>query len=63
MRSHQIVAIAVVLVVGCAVKVFFFSAPVAEAKARAATLDILQMHRDYPAMKDLPAQDMKANPY
>ena len=63
MRSHHIVAIAVVLVAGFAVKVLYFSSPTAQAKSRFTTLNVLQMHKDYPNMKDLPAQKLEADPY
>ena len=60
MRSYHIVAIAVLLVVGWSVKVLF-SSPVAEAQLQATTMDVLQMHRDYPNMKDVPVQAIKAD--
>ena len=60
MRSYHIVAIAVLLVVGWSVKVLF-SSPVAEAQLQATTMDVLQMHRDYPNMKDGPVQAIKAD--
>ena len=60
MRSYHIVAIAVLLVVGWSVKVLF-SSPVAEAQLQATTMDVLQMHRDYPNMKGLPVQAIKAD--
>jgi Transcriptional regulator len=60
MRSYHIVAIAVLLVVGWSVKVLF-SSPVAEAQLQATTMDVLQMHRDYPNMKDVSVQAIKAD--
>jgi len=60
MRSHHIVAIAVLLVVGWGVKVLL-SSPIAEAQREATTMNILQMQSDYPNMKGLPVQDIKAD--
>jgi hypothetical protein len=58
MRSHHIVAIAVVLVIGVGIKVFFFG-PRAEASLdtpTSASMNVLQMHNDAP--KNLPTQKM-----
>jgi hypothetical protein len=60
MRSHHVVAIFAVLIIGFGVKVLFFSSPAAEAEVPDnASMNILQMHLDYPNMKDLPVQDVK----
>jgi len=58
MRSHHIIAVAVVLVVGIGVKVSFFS-QTAEANREAptnASTNVLQMNHDFPNMKNLPVQ-------
>jgi hypothetical protein len=58
MRSHHIIAVAVVLVVGIGVKVFFFG-QTAEANREPpthATMNVLKMHHDFPNMKNLPVQ-------
>ena len=61
MRYHHAIAVALVLVVGVAVKWFYFSTPtaVAEVAPTPPTLNLLQMHTDYPNMKELPVQDVK----
>ena len=61
MRIHHLVAVAAVLVMGTAVKVFFFASPAAQAEIELSNnqLDILQMHRDYPNMKSLPVLEIK----
>jgi hypothetical protein len=59
MRSHHVIAIAAVLVLGVGVKMFFFPNRPAEAQPQGLTnarMDIFQMHLDYPHAKDLPEQ-------
>ena len=62
-RSHHVIAIAVLLVAGFGVKVMFFSSQAARAEALPSVvrMDVLQMHLDYPNMKYLPVQDVKAD--
>ena len=58
MRSHHIVAFAVVLVIGVGIKVFFFG-PRAEASLEtptSASMNVLQMHNN--VLKNLPTQKM-----
>jgi hypothetical protein len=61
MRIHHIVAVVSALIIGFAVKVFFFASPVAKAEIEPSInhLDILQMHRDYPNMKSMPVLNIK----
>ena len=57
MRSHHIIAVAAVIVVGVGVKIFLFS-PRAEASLEAPTnakIEIIQMQHD---IKNLPVQKM-----
>jgi hypothetical protein len=58
-HSHHMIAVAVVLVIGFAVKMLFFPNHPAEAESRvftSGTMKVLQMHVDYPHAKDLPEQ-------
>jgi hypothetical protein len=57
MRSHHVIAIVAVLIIGFGVKVLFFSSPAAEAEV--AGMDVFQIHLDYPNMKDLPVHEVK----
>jgi hypothetical protein len=62
MRAYHVIAVAAVILVGFGVKLFFFSVPTVEAGIHAgedARMNILQMHIDYPKMKNLPVQDVK----
>jgi hypothetical protein len=60
MRSHHVVAIVVVLIIGFGAKVLFFSSPAAEAEVpNNASMNILQMHLDHPNIKALPVEDVK----
>jgi hypothetical protein len=62
MRAHHVIAVAAIFLVGFGAKLFFFSAPEVEAGVHAgenARMDVLQMHIDYPKMKDLLVQDVK----
>ena len=59
-RTHPVIAIAAILIISFIVKMFFLSAPTAEAKRHAipsASVNILQMHRDVDT-KSLPVQKM-----
>jgi hypothetical protein len=60
LRTHPVIAIAAMLIISFVVKVFFLSAPTAEAKRHAipsASVNVLQMHRDVDT-KSLPVQKM-----
>jgi hypothetical protein len=57
MRSHHVIAIVAVLIIGFSVKVLFFSSPAAEAEV--AGMDVFQIHLEYPNMKDLPVHEVK----
>jgi predicted acyltransferase len=62
MRAHHVIVVAAVILVGFGVKLFFFSAPAVEAgilTGANASMNILQMHIDYPKMKNLPVLDIK----
>jgi hypothetical protein len=61
MRSHHVIAVVAVLIIGVGVKQFFYSAKTAEADIRAVSVNVLQMHREYPNMKNLLVQDIKAD--
>jgi hypothetical protein len=61
MRAHHAVAIVTVVLIGFGVKLFFFSAPVAEANTPAvasARMDILEMHRSHPNIQILQPQKL-----
>jgi hypothetical protein len=61
-RAHHVVAVIAVLavlVIGLGAKQFFFPTTDAQADiraARSASMNTLQMHTDYPNMKNLPVQ-------
>ena len=60
MRTHHVIAVIAVLIIGFGVKLFFFFAPVAEADIHAvpsASVNVIQMHSDID-MKNLPVQKM-----
>jgi hypothetical protein len=59
MRSHHIIAIVAVLIVGFGIKMFYFSSPVAEAQLIAPTVDVLQMQGVHPNMKGLQEEDVQ----
>jgi hypothetical protein len=62
LRLHHVIAAVAVILIGFGVKLLFFSAPVAEADLHAvenASMNVFQMHIDYPNMKILPAGDVK----
>jgi len=59
MRSHHVIAIAAVLVIGFGVKTLFFPNRPAEAEPQgltSASMDVFQVHLDHPYAKDLPEQ-------
>jgi hypothetical protein len=59
MRTHHVVAVIAVLLIGLGAKLFFLPATDAEASIHAAAsagVDVLQMHVDHPNIKDLPVQ-------
>jgi len=59
-RTHPVIAIAAILIISFVVKMFFLSAPTAEANIHAipsASVNVLQMHRDVDT-KSLPVQKM-----
>ena len=61
LRRHPVIAIAAMLIISFGVKMFFLSAPTAEADTRAvprASMNILQMDVDHPNRNNLPAQQM-----
>ena len=63
MRFHHVIAVVAVLLIGSGVKLFFFSVP-AEASLQAvadSSINVLQMHRDHPSIKDLPLTSATMN--
>ena len=61
MRIHHIIAVVAVLIIGVGAKQFFSPARTAEADIRAVSVNVLQMHREYPNMKNLLLQDIRAD--
>ena len=61
MRIHHVIAVVAVLIIGAGAKQFFSPARTAEADVRAVSVNVLQMHREYPNMKNLLVQDIKAD--
>ncbi len=62
MRLHHAIAVVAVVLIAFGVKLFFFSAPTAEAGVHAvksSSMNVFQMHIDYPNMKNLPMSDEK----
>jgi hypothetical protein len=62
MRLHFSIALVAVVLIGFGVKVFFFSAPAAEADIHAVktgSMNVLQMHIDHPKIKELPVLDVE----
>jgi hypothetical protein len=58
---HAIAVVAVILI-GSGVKLLFFSAPAAEADmhgVKNGSMNVLQLHIDYPYIKNLPVLDVK----
>lgn len=61
LRAHHVIAVVAILLVSFGVKMFFLSAPTAEAVIRplpGASMNISQMHIDHPNRNNLPAQQM-----
>ena len=61
-RLHYAIAVVVVVLIGFGVKLFFFGAPAVEAgipPGANASMNILQIERDYPNIKDLPVLGVK----
>lgn len=61
MRAHHASAVVAVILISFGVKMFFFSAPTAEADIHAgpsASMDVFQMHIVYPNRNNLPVQKM-----
>ena len=59
MRAHHTIAVVAIIIISFGVKVFFFSAPTAEADIQgvpSASMDVLQMHIDHPNRNDLPSE-------
>jgi hypothetical protein len=56
MRAHHGIAVVAIILTGLGMKLFFFPAPAAEADTPAASVNVLQMHKDHPNMKNLPVQ-------
>jgi hypothetical protein len=61
MRIHHVIAVVAVLIIGVGAKQFFSPARTAEADIRAVSVNVLQMHREYPNMKNLLVQDIEAD--
>ena len=60
LRTHHVIAVVAVLLISFGVKMFFLSAPTAEATIHAipnASVNVLQMHRDVDT-KSLPVQNV-----
>ena len=56
-RAHHVIAVVTVLIVGLGAKQFFFPATEADLRAvPSASMNVFQMHIDYPNMKNLPVQ-------
>ena len=61
LRAHRIAAVVAILIISFGVKMFFLSAPNAEAVTHtvpSAGMNILQMHSDHPNRTNLPLQQM-----
>jgi hypothetical protein len=62
MRSHHVIAIAAVLLVGFGVKLLFFPNRAAEAQSQVPSnvgMNVFQMHLEHPRMTNLPEQVVK----
>jgi hypothetical protein len=62
MRLHYAIAVVAVILIVFGVKLFFFQAPAVEAgipPGSNASMNILQIHRDHPNIKDFPVLDVK----
>jgi hypothetical protein len=61
MRAHHGFAVVAIMLILVGMKVFFFPAAVAGADtptAVSASMNVQQMHKDHPNMKNLPVQQM-----
>ncbi len=61
LRAHHVIAVVAILLISFGVKMFFLSAPIAQAETPAvpsASMNILQMHTDHPNRNNLPQQQM-----
>ena len=61
MRAHHAIAVVAVILISFGVKMFFFSAPTAEADIHAgpsASMNVLQLQIDHPNRNNLPVQKM-----
>ncbi len=60
LRAHYVVAVVAILLISFGVKMFFWSAPIAQAEmpSMSTSMNILQMHADYPNRGNLPTQQM-----
>jgi hypothetical protein len=61
MRSHHVIAVAIALVIGFSVKLLFFAGSPAEAQTQitSVSMNLLQMHLEYPTIGSLPEQVIK----
>ena len=61
LRAHPVIAVVAILLISFGVKMFFLSAPTAQAEIPAVpstSMNILQMHSDHPNGSNLPLQQM-----
>ena len=61
LRAHHVIAVVAILLISFGVKMFFWSAPTAEADVRpvpSASMNILQMHTNHPNRNNLPPLQM-----
>jgi hypothetical protein len=56
MRAHHGITVVAIILIGFGVKLFFFPTPAVEADTLAASMNVLQMHKDHPNIKNLPVQ-------
>jgi hypothetical protein len=62
MRLRYAITVVAVILIGFGVKLFFFSAPAAEADIFAVkngSMNVLQLHIDHPNIKSLPVLDVR----
>jgi hypothetical protein len=53
MRAHHFLGIAAVIVLGFVLQQLLFGSPIAEAEMPAPQMDVMQMHREHPAMEGM----------
>ena len=61
MRKHHVIAVVVILLIGLAVKQYFYPPVKAEADINAdpsSTMNVMQMHIDHPSPPDQKMHDM-----